>query len=232
MRANEIRLLTWEQVDFLGKSLVVGKPKTAFGTGRIIPLNSPAIAMLTHSRGLFPNAEPKDFVFPSEKHGFAGNDRKLCSYAIDPSMPMQRWKVGWESARKTAMVSCRFHDLRHTFISRLAESQASDSTVMALAGHVSRAMMERYSHIRMEAKHKAVDDLSGVEFEPGWAQNRAQFFLSDNPDAANSLKRLGEPGRTRTSNPLIKSSYSRFWQHLDLLVSLESTFTSPELSQA
>jgi hypothetical protein len=28
----------------------------------------------------------------------------------------------------------------------------------------------------MEAKRRAVDDLSGVEFEPGWAQNRAQFF--------------------------------------------------------
>jgi hypothetical protein len=34
-------------------------------------------------------------------------------------------------------------DLRHTFISRLAESEASDSTVMALAGYLSRAMMER-----------------------------------------------------------------------------------------
>jgi hypothetical protein len=76
---------------------------------------------------------------------------------------------------------------------------------MALAGHVSRAMMERYSHIRMEAKRRAVDDLSGIEFEPGWAQNRAQFFLSEKPKEANSLKRLGEPGRTRTCNPLIKS---------------------------
>ena len=35
--------------------------------------------------------------------------------------------------------------------------------------------------------------------------NRTQFFLNEKPDAANSLKRLGEPGRTRTSNPLIKS---------------------------
>ena len=60
---------------------------------------------------------------------------------IIPSEPMHHWKVAWESARKTAKVPCRFHDLRHTFISRLAESQASDSTVMALAGHVSRAMM-------------------------------------------------------------------------------------------
>jgi hypothetical protein len=76
---------------------------------------------------------------------------------------------------------------------------------MALAGHVSRAMMERYSHIRMKAKHRAVDDLSGTEFEPGWAQNRAQFFLNEKIDEAKLLKINGEPGRTRTSNPLIKS---------------------------
>ena len=74
---------------------------------------------------------------------------------------------------------------------------------MALAGHVSRAMMERYSHIRMEAKRCAVDDLSGTDFAPGVAQNWAQFFVSDKSDEANSVS--GEPGRTRTSNPLIKS---------------------------
>jgi integrase len=205
MRASEIRGLTWAQVDFLAKSLMVGKSKTAAGTGRIIPLNSRAVAVLTHWRGLFPGAEAEHYVFPHEKYGLAGNDRKQCAYEIIPTEPMHRWKVAWESARKTAKVSCRFHDLRHTFISRLAESQASDSTVMALAGHVSRAMMERYSHIRMEAKRKAVDDLSGTDFEPGVAQNWAQFFVSEKSDEANSLKTSGEPGRTRTCNPLIKS---------------------------
>ena len=76
---------------------------------------------------------------------------------------------------------------------------------MALAGHVSRAMMERYSHIRMEAKRKAADTLIGKDFEPGVAQNWAQFFVSEKSDEAKSLKTDGEPGRTRTSNPLIKS---------------------------
>ena len=76
---------------------------------------------------------------------------------------------------------------------------------MALAGHVSRAMMERYSHIRMEAKCKAVDTLSGADFELGVAQNWAQFFVSEKLDELNSLKTVGEPGRTRTCNPLIKS---------------------------
>ena len=47
---------------------------------------------------------------------------------------------------------------------------------MALAGHVSRVMMERYSHIRMEAKRRAVNNLSGKDFEPGVAQNWAQLF--------------------------------------------------------
>ena len=76
---------------------------------------------------------------------------------------------------------------------------------MALAGHVSRAMMERYSHIRMEAKRRAVDTLSGADFEPGVAQNWAQFFVSEKSEEPNSLKRNGEPPRTRTWNPLIKS---------------------------
>jgi integrase len=205
MRASEIRGLTWEQVDFLAKYLTVGKSKTAAGTGRIIPLNLRAVTALTHWRGLFPGAEATHYVFPHEKYGFAGNDRRLCAYEVMPTEPMLRWKVGWESARKVAGVSCRFHDLRHTFISRLAESQASDSTVMALAGHVSRAMMERYSHIRMEAKRRAVDDLSGTDFEPNVAQNWAQFVVIEKSEDAKSLKRLGEPGRTRTSNPLIKS---------------------------
>ena len=210
MRASEIRGLTWAQVDFLAKSLTVGKSKTAAGTGRIIPVNPRALALLTHWRGLFPGAEAELYVFPHEKYGLAGNDRKQCAYEIIPTEPMNRWKVAWESARKAAGVSCRFHDLRHTFISRLAESQASDSTVMALAGHVSRAMMERYSHIRMEAKRLAVDDLSGTDFEPGVAQNWAQFFVSEKTDEAKLLKISGEPGRTRTCNPLIKSS-TRTW---------------------
>ena len=57
----------------------------------------------------------------------------------------------------------------------------------------------------MEAKRRAVDTLSGTDFEPSVAQNWAQFFLSKKSDEANSLKTVGEPGRTRTSNPLIKS---------------------------
>ena len=58
---------------------------------------------------------------------------------------------------KSPLAGLRFHDLRHTAITKLAESQASDQTIMAMAGHVSHQMLERYSHIRKAAKRSALD---------------------------------------------------------------------------
>ena len=63
---------------------------------------------------------------------------------------------GWDLVRSLAGVSCRLHDLRHTFCTRLAEAGVPESTMLALMGHMSRAMLERYSHIRMAAKRDAV----------------------------------------------------------------------------
>jgi hypothetical protein len=35
---------------------------------------------------------------------------------------------------------------------------AGDEVIMSIAGHVSRAMLSRYSHVRMEAKRRALDE--------------------------------------------------------------------------
>ncbi len=45
-------------------------------------------------------------------------------------------------------------------ITELAESEASDQTTMSIAGHVSPKMLAHYSHVRLEAKRKALDSLS------------------------------------------------------------------------
>ena len=54
----------------------------------------------------------------------------------------------------------RFHDLRHQTITEFAESKASDQTIMGIAGHVSKKMLQHYSHIRLEAKRSAIDALA------------------------------------------------------------------------
>ena len=160
LRNAELRLLRWRQIDFLEKELVVGKSKTAAGEGRLIPFSETAFKALGDWRREFPDAEPSHYVFPTERYGLDGEegylDGKVVPYKVDPKKPIGSWKVAWTAARTAAKVDCRWHDMRHTFVSRLAESQASDATIMSLAGHLSRKMMERYSHTRAEAKRTAV----------------------------------------------------------------------------
>jgi hypothetical protein len=35
-----------------------------------------------------------------------------------------------------------------------------DEVIMSIGGHVSRAMLSRYSHVRMEAKRHALDEIA------------------------------------------------------------------------
>ena len=60
---------------------------------------------------------------------------------------------------KSTTAGLRFHDLGHHAITELAESQTSESVIMGIAGHVSREMLEHYSHIRLGAE----------THRPGWA---------------------------------------------------------------
>jgi integrase len=62
--------------------------------------------------------------------------------------------------RDKAKVVGQWHDNRHTLVTELAESGAGDEVVMSIAGHVSRAMLSRYSHVRMEAKRRALDEIA------------------------------------------------------------------------
>jgi hypothetical protein len=57
-------------------------------------------------------------------------------------------------------VKGRWHDNRHTSVTELAESGAGDEVIMSIAGHDSRAMLSRYSHVRIEAKRRALDEIA------------------------------------------------------------------------
>ena len=67
MRYSELRLLAWGQVDLNSCTLTVGHSKTVSGTGRILPLNDRAIAILGFWASLFPLRESSHFVFPAER---------------------------------------------------------------------------------------------------------------------------------------------------------------------
>lgn len=149
MRSGEASSLSWGQVSLMDKKITVGRAKTSSGTGRVIPINDELAHVLALHRVWFVNrfGEPTDeqYLFPFGH-----------PVPLDPSYHITDVKWGWKELRKNSGVHCRLHDLRHTFATGLAEAGVPESTMLALMGHMSRAMLERYSHIRMQAKVNAV----------------------------------------------------------------------------
>ena len=180
-RSIELKRLRWRDVDFLQREMTIRKSKTAAGI-RVLPLNEVAFRVLLAIRSRaqrFNGTDPSHFVFCACEVG-----------GIDPSSPQKSWRTAWRSLTRSIncpacgllqtpvdhcrrpecrhlikdvrspLAGLRFHDLRHHAITELAESQTSDQTIMALAGHVSRKMLSHYSHIRSSAKKHALDALA------------------------------------------------------------------------
>src|ERR1039458_9840304 len=78
----------------------------------------------------------------------------------DPTRPVTSLKTAWTKVRDEAKVVGRWHDNRHTLVTELAESGTGDEVIISIAGHVSRAMLSRYSHVRMEAKRRTLDEIA------------------------------------------------------------------------
>ncbi len=177
MRDAEIRNMTWEQIDFTKKYLAVGSSKTEAGEGRTIPLNSNLFEVLSEYAGWYREkfGEPRAewYVFPFGKPS-----------PSDPTRPVTTLKTAWNNVRKNAQVKGRWHDNRHTLITDLAESGAGDQTIMDIAGHVSKQMLKHYSHIRMEAKRRALESIVTVRpatKESGQETGQAEGYPEESP---------------------------------------------------
>ncbi|PYT22335.1 MAG: hypothetical protein DMG57_35665, partial [Acidobacteria bacterium] len=152
MRDAEMKTITWGQINFEKRYLSVGRSKSEAGEGRTIPLNSTLYEVLAaYSEWYklrFGELRSAWYVFPFGK-----------PRPNDPTRPVTTLKTAWRNVRKKAKVSGRWHDNRHTLVTELAESGASDQTIMDIAGHVSKHMLKHYSHIRMEAKRAALESI-------------------------------------------------------------------------
>ncbi|MGA8554419.1 MAG: tyrosine-type recombinase/integrase, partial [Candidatus Acidiferrales bacterium] len=101
---------------------------------------------------------------------------------------------------KSPLAGLRFHDLRHHAITELAESQASDQTVMAIAGHVSPKMLAHYSHVRLDAKRRALDALSKGDSTGSYDTNYdTNDSLAPRP-GPQVVEKNGRPVRARTAD--------------------------------
>jgi integrase len=142
MRKGEQYGLRWSDVDLVRRVITLQDTKN--GTSRTIPMIDDVWEAFSELSKLKlerkdrsverPNPAPDDSVF-----GIGDN---------------KKW---WESALKEARIkNFRWHDLRHTFCSRLAQSGASLKVIQEAAGHKTIAMSARYAHMDHTSLHNAM----------------------------------------------------------------------------
>jgi integrase len=125
--------LTWDMVDFKGRMLNI--PRTKNEEPIHVPLNDAAIVALrvVHDRG-----DGRGRVFHSAKTG-------------EPLENGRHWFD--EAVTETEIKNSRWHDLRHTFASRLRMKGAPLEDIADLLGHKSLTMTRRYAHLGLNKLH-------------------------------------------------------------------------------
>jgi integrase len=165
-RGGELKGLRIGDVNLIERTIRIQRDTTKTDAGaRMVPLNDSAMwacARLLERVQKLGGSDPTHYLFPAAIFRHTKKTDPVKGSGFDFTKPMKTWRTAWRNLTKEAnLKGLRFHDLRHHCITKLAEAGVPDQTLMSIAGHVSRQMLEHYSHIRMEAKRDAVASLEG-----------------------------------------------------------------------
>jgi integrase len=157
MRRGEITSQRWEDVDFPQNVLYVTHSKTPEGESREIPLTKRLHALLLSMR----------------------KDSGLI-FTYDGQEPLASVKKAWKSSiRRAGIRYTRFHDLRHTFNSRLMEAGVMQEVRMALMGHSGGSSINlRYTHVEIPRKRDAISRLEA------WVKQQRQQLTEGGTNAS------------------------------------------------
>jgi integrase len=123
MRRGELLALRWDDVNLSNRTATLHDTKN--GEGRVVPLSSRAMEVL--------RALPRSI---------AGHVIPITACAASAAFNRATARAGIEGFR--------FHDLRHTAISRMAAKLPNVIELAAVSGHRSLRMLQRYYHPRAE----------------------------------------------------------------------------------
>jgi integrase len=147
MRRSEQYSTEWPNVN--SERRIVTIPRAKHGEKRHVPLNSVALSAF---RKLLPNLERSNFVFlDMDGHAALKSNRHWFKDAL----------------KKAGIRNFTWHDLRHTFASRLVMAGVDLRTVQELMGHKTIQMTCRYAHLAPDHELAAVERLvSSVATKP------------------------------------------------------------------
>jgi integrase len=140
MRKGEQYGLRWRDIDFTTGVITLRDTKN--GTARTVHMIDDVVAAFKRLRRL--RTEGRNLPAKDELVFAIGDNKK--------------W---WAQAVKDAKIDhLRWHDLRHTFCSRLAQNGVSLKVIQEAAGHKTIAMSARYAHLDTSSLKSAMSVLN------------------------------------------------------------------------
>ena len=152
MRRGELLKLRWRNVDFDARSIEIEAFNTKTARARAVAMTS---RLESELKRLYDNApeDPEGLVF-----GIKDN-----------------FKNGFTAACKDAeIVGLRFHDLRHTAITRMVEAGMQPAEVMRVSGHTTPAMLWRYMNANVDTARRAVNALDALRNSKSKDENQGK----------------------------------------------------------
>ncbi len=180
MRLGEILSLTWEGVNLFRRTVMVFRSKN--GERRTIPINQTVLELLVEKSKVRPLKT--SYVFYSQ--AYTRIDHHNLGRAFRPAV------------KAAGIEDFRFHDLRHTFATRLVQAGVDIYKVQRLLGHKSLAMTQRYAHHYPESLRDGVEVLDRRE---RFITNLAHFESDANGHSPKCLKRMVRPERFELPTP-------------------------------
>jgi site-specific recombinase XerD len=180
--------LRWTEVNFDTGLITVKRSKS--GETYHVPMNDEVRAIL---RGMASRLR-SEWVFPSE----TGNT------PLDAKNYLHR--VFLPAVKRAGIRGFRWHDLRHTFASRLVMKGVDLRTVQELMGHKTIAMTLRYAHLSPAHRLDAVQRLNRPRSATTTATEEApaHIAVARGGEVVDLRDELDAPGRNRTCDPLLR----------------------------
>jgi integrase len=174
MRRGEILHQLWEHVDLERLVLSVSRSKTPEGEAREIPLTKRLADLLTSDQRI---------------------TGEVFTYKDQPIITSI--KTAWRCALKNSgLRRFRFHDLRHTYNTRLMEASVLQEVRMALMGHQNRDKVHAtYTHVELPLKRAAIAKLEA------WVQTQIQTSGGNHDDRQSERSVASEGGTSRNLEP-------------------------------
>lgn len=144
LRQSEILDLKWAQIDFDRRTMTISEQKNhCIDT---LPLNGTSIGILRERRDA--SDGQGDYVFPNTM-----NERKGTRLLL---------KAFYVAMRKAKIKHFRFHDLRHTFATRLVQNGVDLYTLQKLGRWKNVTMVQRYAHHHPESLRSAIEVMDSI----------------------------------------------------------------------